>query len=300
MIAGQPLGTGTPPAEVEISSSLVATLLSEQHPDLAHLPMRMVGEGWDNAMFRLDDHLAVRLPRRAAAANLILHEQTWLPRLARGLSLPVPSPYRVGIPNGTYPWQWSVVPWLAGDPADQHELTSSQAKVLGGFLRSLHVPAPSDAPVNPFRGVPLQQRALTMKERITRLAAKTDLITPAINRIWEAGVTTTIDVPSTWLHGDLHPRNVLVNDRFISGIIDWGDITCGDPATDLASIWMLFAEAPAHDIALKAYGEVSEASIRRAKAWSLFFAVMLLDTGLTDNQRNAALGKKIFKNLAAR
>ncbi|WP_413470348.1 hypothetical protein [[Phormidium] sp. LEGE 05292] len=26
----------------------------------------------------------------------------------------------------------------------------------------------------------------------------------------------------------------------ITGIIDWGDITAGDKATDLAAIWMLF------------------------------------------------------------
>ncbi len=74
----------------------MAGLLADQHPDLAHMPLRAIEAGWDNAMFRLGDHLAVRLPRRAAAAALIDHEQTWLPRLAAQLLLQAPVPYRTG------------------------------------------------------------------------------------------------------------------------------------------------------------------------------------------------------------
>ena len=105
---------GTPIAEFAIDTAFVAGLLADQHPDLAHLPLRVVDAGWDNAMFRLGDHLAVRLPRRAAAAPLIAHEQTWLLRLADQLSLPVPAPQRIGGPARGYPWRWSVVPWLKG------------------------------------------------------------------------------------------------------------------------------------------------------------------------------------------
>jgi aminoglycoside phosphotransferase (APT) family kinase protein len=36
------------------------------------------------------------------------------------------------------------------------------------------------------------------------------------------------------MHGDLHPANVLVNDGQVSGVIDFGDITAGDPAGDLS------------------------------------------------------------------
>src|SRR5690349_17446964 len=103
---------GTPVAEFAIDSAFVASLLTEQHPDLAHLPLREIDAGWDNAMFRLGDRLAVRLPRRTAAAPLIAHEQTWLPQLAPQLTLPIPAPYRVGVPARGYPWRWSVLPWL--------------------------------------------------------------------------------------------------------------------------------------------------------------------------------------------
>lgn len=101
---------GTPVSEFEIDTTLVYNLLSDQHPDLMHLPIHLVDAGWDNAMFRLGDQLSVRLPRRKVAATLIENEQTWLPLLAEQLTIPVPTPYRIGKPAQSYPWRWSVLP----------------------------------------------------------------------------------------------------------------------------------------------------------------------------------------------
>jgi len=139
----------TPAAEYTIDSPFVAGLLAEQHPDLAHLPLVAVDAGWDNAMYRLGDYLAVRLPRRSVAAPLIVHEQNWLPLLADGLTLPVPVPYRTGTSTGSYPWRWSVVPWLRGVCADQDEPVPSEAPALAAFLRSLHTPAPLQCTCQP-------------------------------------------------------------------------------------------------------------------------------------------------------
>jgi len=47
-----PIGT-KPPAEVPIDLSLVRALIQQQHPDLAHLTLSEIGEGWDNRLFRL-------------------------------------------------------------------------------------------------------------------------------------------------------------------------------------------------------------------------------------------------------
>jgi aminoglycoside phosphotransferase (APT) family kinase protein len=288
---------GTPSAEYAIDEALVSRLLADQHPDLAHLPLRAVDAGWDNAMFRLGDHLAVRLPRRAAAVKLIAHEQRWLPLLSKQLSLPVPTPCRVGKPALGYPCQWSVVPWLKVLTADHSQPHASQAVLLARFLRSLHVPAPADAPANAVRGVPLRQRAPVVEERMRRLAGRTELITPRIKQIWNEALDAPLDRAVTWLHGDLHPRNVLVENGVITGIIDWGDITSGDCATDLASIWMLFTELRARQEALAAYANLTEATLQRAKGWAVLFGVVLLDTGLSDNPRHAAIGERILRCL---
>lgn len=300
MMVGEPVpSNATPAAEVEIDSALVSGLLADQHPDLAHLSLQVVDAGWDNTMFRLGDDLSVRLPRRTVAANLITHEQTWLPHLAGRLNLPIPIPHRIGIPGRGYPWHWSVLPWLTGEAADQVEPHSSQAQRFAEFLRALHIPAPANAPVNLVRGVPLRDRAAATEARMQRLATTTDLITPQLLHLWETALDAPIDIPLTWLHGDLHPRNILVENGAITGIIDWGDITSGDCATDLASVWMLFADPHARRETLATYANISEATLLRARGWAILFGVVLLDTGLNDNPRNAVIGERTLRRVVA-
>ena len=290
--------TRTPLSELEIDVSLVYSLLAEQHPDLRHLPINLVDAGWDNAMFRLGDKLSVRLPRRQVAATLIESEQTWLPLIADRLPITIPTPYRIGLPAQNYPWRWSILPWLDGVTADREEPHLNQAQLFASFLRSLHIPAPSDAPQNPFRGVPLHQRAVSVEERMQRLERKTNLITQKIRNTWHKALNTPIDVQDKWLHGDLHPRNILIKNGAIAGIIDWGDLTSGDIATDLASIWMLFSNRHARQQAIAEYGNVSNATLQRAKGWAILFGVVLLDTGLVDHPRHAVIGERTLSRVA--
>jgi aminoglycoside phosphotransferase (APT) family kinase protein len=288
---------GTPVADYEIDRTLVTKLLAAQHGDLTGLSLEEVAAGWDNVIYRLGDSLAVRLPRRSIAARLIENEQTWLPAITDRVTLPIPAPYRIGKPTDFYPCRWSVTPWIHGVCADQWEPLSSEASTLAIFLRSLHAFNPADAPRNPFRGVPLQERAASIELRMHRLALITNLITPQLKQVWDEGVRTELDGQPTLLHGDLHPRNVLVNGGKLCGMIDWGDITSGDCATDLASIWMLFPTSTEHCAALAAYGPVSQATIKRAKGWAVLFGVLLLDTGLADNSRNATIGERILRRV---
>jgi aminoglycoside phosphotransferase (APT) family kinase protein len=290
---------GTPAAEVEVDAALVQALLQEQHPNLAHLPCVPVEAGWDNVMVRLGDAFCLRFPRREASAALVVNEQTWLPGLAEKLPLLIPAPLWTGMPGCGYPWRWSIVPWLAGQAADLDLPLAAEAPRLGAFLKALHLPAPAQAPTNPFRGVPLQKRAPQVEERMRRLESRTSLITPAMWRIWRASLSATVDVAPTWIHGDLHPRNVLVEDGGFSGIIDWGDIATGDRATDLAAIWMLFEDPQARRLAFSAYGTVSHNTYMRAKGWAIGFGVTLLDAGLEDDPRHAAIGEQTLRRVAA-
>ena len=291
------LASGTPAAEVDIGPSLVRALLQDQHADLADLQIHPVDAGWDNAMFRLGDALAVRLPRRSIAAALILNEQKWLPTIAPRVPLPIPSPIRIGGPACGYPWSWSIVPWMSGESADLASPRADQAEPLARFLRALHVPAPSDAPVSSVRGVPLHPRVEAVEERLQRLERRTSRITSAVRAAWHEALEAPLEDHPTWLHGDLHARNVLVQNGAICGIIDWGDMTSGDRATDLAAIWMLLPDAAARASAVAAYGDATEALWRRARGWAILFAAFLLDTGLQDHPRHARMGELIFQRI---
>ncbi len=202
-----------PAADVIVDPSLVRALLQEQHPDLAHLVPVKVAEGWDNALFRLGDELAVRLPRRAASAMLIEHEQRWLPQLSARLPVPVPVPVRVGVPGPLFCWSWSVIRWLPGQSllhaASLDPVTTGTT--LERFLRALHQPAPVDAPSNPWRGVPLEARTAALHQHLQQLDSVVDR--GAVLSLWDRALSATPwPGPPLWLHGDLHPGNLLVSD----------------------------------------------------------------------------------------
>jgi aminoglycoside phosphotransferase (APT) family kinase protein len=240
----------------------------------------------------------VRLPRRAIAAKLLENEQRWLPQLAKQLPIAVPVPHRIGLPNALYPWHWSIIPWLPGQTADEIRLNADHAQQFALFLKTLHVAAPDNAPKNPFRGVPLIQRATLLNERMQRLEAQTAMITPTIRSLWQQAVNTPIDVEPTWIHGDLHPRNILVDKGGITGIIDWGDVAAGDRATDFAALWCLFPEQQLRAQVINAYGEVSQETLARARGWAILFGVVLLDSGLVDHPQHAAIGQRILQWVA--
>ena len=287
--------TKAPAAEVVVNIETVRALLRAQHPDLSDLPLQETAAGWDNFIFRLGEGMSVRLPRRLASAAMLEHEQRWLPAIAPQLPIPVPAPLRIGKPGDQYPWAWSIVPWLSGETADLAPLTADQAKPLARFLRALHVAAPADAPKNPSRGVPLEQRATTVEERMLRLAQKTSLITSTITKVWESALQAPPAELATWFHGDLHPQNVLVEDGQLSGVIDWADIAAGDSATDLASIWMLLPTVAARENAIVEYGSVSPATWSRALGWAINLGTLLLE--LVDNPRHAAIGELTLRRI---
>jgi aminoglycoside phosphotransferase (APT) family kinase protein len=270
-----------PPAEVDISTALVGRLLRAQHPDLADLPLTEIATGWDCVVYRLGSELAVRLPRREQAATMVRSEQTWLPRIGQGLPIPTPIPVRVGGPGEGFPWTWSVVPFLVGEvafPVDRVDPMRA-AEDLGAFLGTLHQPAPADAPHNPYRGIPLPERQASVTEN-QELAGET-VDQRAVAQVWEEALAARAwSGPALWIHGDLHPANILVNDGRISGVIDFVDITAGDPAADLMVGWMLFDDAgrarlrEAYEAA--ASYDVTEDEWSRARGWALNHALACL------------------------
>lgn len=50
----------------------------------------------------------------------------------------------------------------------------------------------------------------------------------------------------TWIHGDLMPGNLLIDNGRLSGVIDWSLLSVGDPACDLMVAWM-FLDAAARE-----------------------------------------------------
>lgn len=223
---------------IDVTAELVRDLLRDQHPDLAGRPVRLGARGWDNQLWRVGDDLAVRLPWATRSADELLRkEHAWLPALAPHLPLPVPVPQYLGEPTDRFPRPWIVTTWVPGTPADRAPAThAGAADALAGFLTALHRPAPDGAPVGRDRGGPLTGQAEGFAHA---LASATELgLVPdpdAVQAVWDDAVAAPEWTgPALWLHGDLHPANVLTEHGTFCGVIDFGDLFAGDPACDLA------------------------------------------------------------------
>lgn len=297
----------TPAANIRVDPELVRSLLAEQHPDLTG-DLELVANGWDNVIYRLGHDLAVRVPRRDVAAHLIAHEQRWLPSLAPGLPVPVPVPVRIGVPSPLFRWHWSVVRWVDGiDGADVASHDRTQLAVpLARFVTALHRPAPTapdgmvhqDVPLNPVRGVPLRSRDAAVRERLREL--RTDYDTRLLAELWQESLDAPVwDGPPIWIHGDLHPGNLLLDQRGgLASVIDFGDLTAGDPATDLATAWLTFRpESRAVFRALIDDATHADAATwLRARGWALCMGTALA-TSSDDNRRMSTLGSHVLGQL---
>lgn len=275
-----------PDAEFPITAELVHALLLEQHPDLAHFTLGEGGEGWDNMHVRLGRDLAVRLPRREVAVSLTEREHRWLPILGPRLPCPTPVPVRVGRAGCGFPWPWSVVPWFEGEiatPTNSAALTEALAHVLV----ALHQPAPPNAPGNPFRQS-LQARADVFAEHLTQVQHTVDARAAAAIFDAAARIPAREDLP-VWVHADLHPANVIVGGGELRAVVDFGDLSAGDPAVDLAIAWMLWPE----DGRTRFRASVDrrsrctdDATWSRARGWALALGV----TFLASSDNHPAMG----------
>jgi aminoglycoside phosphotransferase (APT) family kinase protein len=284
----------TPAAEIDIDEALVRALLIQQHPDLADRRLRLAANGWDNTILRLGDDLVIRMPRRRVAAILVEHEQRWLPEIAERVSVAVPVPLLVGEPSDLFPWPWTIAPWFEGELASAEPLSSlrSIAEELARFVRELQVLAPGDAPFNPVRGTPLAVRADTIQERLeSGLVPGATQIADAWHQALSAPVWTGGPV---WLHGDLHPANIIVRDGRLAAVVDFGDVCSGDPATDLATAWLTFDE-----VGRARFREALDhdaATWNRARGWAILIGTALV-TNSSDNPPMMAMGIRALEQV---
>ncbi len=231
--------------EVDTDAALVRRLLTAQFPRWAGLPIASVpSAGTDNALYRLGDDLAVRLPRIHWAVGQVDKDREWLPRLAPLLPLAVPLPLAKGAPGEGYPWPWGVYRWAGGESATLERLADPRraATDLARFITALQRIDTTGGPPaaeHGLRGVPLATRDAPTRAAIAALDSLIDA--DATTRVWEAA----LQAPEwkrapVWFHGDLLRGNLLVERGRLSAVIDWSGLGVGDPACDLMIAWNLF------------------------------------------------------------
>jgi aminoglycoside phosphotransferase (APT) family kinase protein len=261
-----------------INETLVQHLISTQFPQWKDLPIRPVAHsGWDNRTFHLGEHMLVRMPSAEDYALQVEKEQRWLPKLAPLLPLPIPVPLGLGEPANGYPWKWSIYAWLPGETASPSRITdlSDFATDLAHFLIALqHIDStngPQPGPHSFYRGAPLITYDNETRQAIIALKGKID--TNAATEIWEKAIATKWTHSPAWVHGDISIGNLLVQNGRLSAVIDFGQLTVGDPACDLAIAWTFF-NGKSRD-AFRLTLPLDNATWARGRGWALWKALIV-------------------------
>lgn len=281
--------------ELVPDACLVRRLLGEQFPGWADWPVEPVpSSGTVNALYRLGDDLVVRLPRIEWALAGAEREREWLPRLAPLLPVEVPALLAVGEPGAEYPWSWAVYRWLAGanpafgGSARADPLAADLAELVRAFQR-IEFAGPASG-----RGAALATRDEETRAALTALAPMID--TSTAGQAWNAALR----LPQwqgrpVWIHGDLLPGNMLVDDGHLVGVLDFEAVGVGDPACDLIPAWAVLPRVSRTRFR-DAVG-VDDATWGRGRGWALSIGLIALPYYIETNPPFAALARHMIREV---
>lgn len=259
---------------IDVPIELVRGLLDEQFPQWAALSLTPVREfGTDHVLYRLGDDLVARMPIIGWAADQAISDARWLPRLVDHVPVTLPVPVATGEPSSTYPFHWSVAPWLPGaTPTAANADPIVLAEELAGFVAALHAVDASggSAKSGTARGTPIRRWDRAVRDAIAEAGNRLD--GRAALRAWEH----CLDAPDhegdpVWIHGDLLAGNMLVDDGHLSAVIDFGALGVGDPAPDLQPYWCTLPvdAGGAFRAVIDERCGYDEATWRRGRGWAL-------------------------------
>jgi len=253
----------------QIDAALVRHLVAAQMPDWAGQTVTpLPPTGAEHRTFRLGDALCVRLPLTDAAARGQDREARVLAALAPHLPAPAAEIVATGKPGPDFPRGWKVRRWIAGQPAG----TGASVRLatdLASFLRALHaVPVANGlGPEGP--GGALADFEDTLCDGLDQIEAPAR---DAARDLWNLALRSDWQHAPLWVHGDLLPRRILVDDGGgLAGVLGFDHAGLGDPARDLAIASLLFRgeSRAAFHLALP----FDPDTWTRARGWALFHAL---------------------------
>jgi len=273
-------------------------LVADQFPQWSDLDVEpFQSTGTVNAIYRFGSGMYLRLPRLEAWAQDLEKELHWLPMLSRHLSLRVPEPIAKGDPAFGYPFTWAIYRWLEGSTYAGDRVGSERdaAKELANFVLELRSFDSSAGPRSK-RDSPLRFRDAQVQEFIQTLDDEID--GPRATAVWRASLDAPEwGRPPVWTHGDLLPPNLVVKDRRIDAVIDFGNVGLGDPAVDVIPAWTVFGGEDS--ATFRASLDVDDATWSRASGLALHQALLIVPYYRDSNPAFAAMAMRTIDQLLA-
>lgn len=267
---------------IDISIDTITLLIQQQFPSIKINNISFLGEGWDNQVYRVNDIYVFRFPRRAEGVELMGDEIRVMPILAQFVHLPIAHPRFIGYPSNEFPFPFAGYDYLEGDAlADLDFSFLPQTDVLSElahFLKELHALKISDIPVHIEEDIgrmDYEPRVPAIHDGLMKIEQAGHFVKTSEIMKLVSDCASAFPAENTCIvHGDLHPRHILIKNNKISGIIDWGDSSIGCKAIDLSILYTLYPRKY-HDAFWEIYGDVPSSIKQQALFRAIYSNVIL-------------------------
>jgi len=218
-------------------------------------------DGWDMSATLVDGRWVDRSPRHPGVEAQARREAAVLPWLAPQLPIAVPVPRVVS--EDPLVLRHAFLP---GGPCPG--TSAAHGRAVGEFLLALHAVDVAEAVA---RGLPDADTTYAAAQATRdRMAVEVLPLVPARLRSAAedllARAARRPDDPRV-IHGDLGLVHIRVTGEEVTGVIDWGDCSVGDPALDLSAT--TFSSSPAFADAVRAAYSPGRELLARARDWHL-------------------------------
>lgn len=264
-------------------------------PNLAIERCQPIAQGWDSVAVAVNGRLIFRFPKRREVEPQYAIEARLLPALAAALPLPIPDVAFFWPGGAAYRGIFIGHQLIAGAQLAAAHLTLDRApglaQQLGLFLSALHRFPKERAEqlgVSGGGATEWRQRYQDQFAQIQRQILPLVAL-PAQARIareWQAFLADRMRFSTTLIHQDLNGEHILYDQErgTISGIIDWGDTTLGDPAIDFTGLLDDYGEVFAEQVLAHYHGEVDAAFRQRMRFYQRAMPLNSVLFGLATGQ----------------
>jgi aminoglycoside 2''-phosphotransferase len=237
-------------ADRELTQEVVRRVLAEQVPELQIHVLRLLGSGWDNDAYLVNEELVFRFPRRKSAAEVLNREVGVLravKRVFEGADFGVPQVHLVGQASEAFPYPfmaYRMLPGIGVDQVDPEVLEKpALARALGDAFTRIHRMTEAD-----FQGFELPKSSNTPKGWFARAQRVAEAVLLSLEdeqlkeccASWLANpqsVPASYSGPLRIIHSDICPDHVLADPKtgVPTALIDFADLEWGDPVGDFVS-----------------------------------------------------------------
>lgn len=273
-------------ADIEVTNASVKNVLQEQFPEISPIEnIQLLGEGWDNQIYLINENIVFRFPRRKASIELMERETQILSHLPDFPGIKTPRLKYIGKSTALHPYPCQGYEMIKGVSGYQANLTEQERNenivILAKFLKQLHsINAQSEQMGVVPQGFGSRSN---IDETIKILSERTDKLilhkilninTPCLRNEINLARKLTLPDEHCFVHGDLDCRHLIFDGKKLTGIIDWGDTDITNRSVDLDIVWTFFT-SDCHKKFFEIYGAVESNTWQYARFLGLYCAFSL-------------------------